>query len=147
MQDFLYGTVFIICLFLLVIVCQDAFSGVFEFMLFNGHENAYALRQTYRKLPFFKRYFMLTVFDAEVIKDCKRKSLPEKLFFADIAYLLISSLMLVSKSCFLVLKIHKYDLVYIIYFVLLVSLYIGYTVYSIRWDKTHKGTGNADKEN
>lgn len=147
MQDFFYSCVFIISLLLLIIVCQDALSGLFEILLLKDCENIYIFKQSYRKRPFLKRFLMLPVFDAVLVNDCKRKNMLQKLFVIGVSHLSLGCVAIVLKSCLTALQNYDFEIAFLVYFVLLLLFYCWYIFYSIRWNRVqNRNRRNGQRE-
>lgn len=145
MQDFLYSSIFIVCLLLLIIVCQDALAGIFEILLLKDCEDIYTFKCSYRKRPFLKRLLMLPVFDADLMNDCKRKNILQKLFVVGVSHLSLGCVAIVLKSCLTALQIYDFEIAFLVYFVLLLFFYLWYIFYTIRWNTAQKRNRNNEQ--
>lgn len=66
---------FAIYLSLLVLGVQTVMVDIYEFVLFKDYNNTNRFKRTYRKRPYLKRFFLLTVFDNEQTDACVHKKI------------------------------------------------------------------------
>lgn len=132
-------TAFAIVMFLVILGCQGAIKDIYEFVLFKDYGNTHRFRRTYRKRPFLKRFFILTVFDEELTKPCKHEKLLRTICFADIIHLSLGLVVIVMQIYMIITENENYMWVPKAYSFVLVAFYYWYTAHSIRWKEWIKG--------
>ncbi|MBQ7838641.1 MAG: hypothetical protein IJ395_08480 [Clostridia bacterium] len=134
---------FAIGLFFMILACQDAVKDIFEFVLFKDYGNTHRFKRTYRKRPLLKRFFLLTVFDEELINKCRHERLLKKIYLADIIHLSLGIAVLIIKTYLIVTENAKYELAFVAYSVVLIVFYVWYLIHSVRGDEWVKGNWRA----
>ena len=126
-------------MFLVILACQDAIKDIYEFVLFKDYGNTNRFKRTYRKRPFMKRFFILTVFDDELIEKCKHERLLKKICLADIIHLSLGFAVVVMQAYTVITENENYMWAFIAYFFVLAVFYGWYLAHSIRWKEWIKG--------
>ena len=130
---------FVIYLFVFLFGVQTAIVDIYEFVLFKDYGNTNRFKRAYRKRHLLKRYFLLTIFDKELIDVCNHKTILKKIFVADVIYWIIGLIMITSRVWLIIIKNEQYTIIYWCYALLLIIFYLWYLNHSIRWDEWIKG--------
>lgn len=130
-------------IFVMIFGCQGAIKDIYEFVLFKDYGNTHRFKRTYRKRPFLKRFFLLTVFDEELINKCKHERLLKKICLADIIHLSLGLAVIIMKIYLIITENEKYEWAFIAYSIVLTVFYFWYTKHSIRWEEWVKGNWRA----
>lgn len=125
--------------FIMIFACQDAIKDIYEFVLFKDYGNTHRFKRTYRKRPFLKRFFILTIFDEELTKPCRHEKLLRKICFADIIHLSLGLVVIVMGAYTFITDNDNYKWAFFAYYLVLGVFYVWYLAHSIRWEEWIKG--------
>lgn len=126
-------------IFVMIFGCQGAIKDIYEFVLFRGCGNTHRFKRAYGKRPLLKRFFLLTVFDEELMGKCRYERLLKKIYLADIIHLSLGLAVIIMKIYLLITESEKYEWAFIAYSMVLTVFYFWYINHSIRWDEWIKG--------
>lgn len=130
-------------IFITIFACQDAIKDIYEFVLFKDNGNTHRFKRNYRKRPFLKRFFLLTVFDEELMKGCKHERLLKKIYLADIIHLSLGIAVMAMQAYMIITENESYKWAFIAYFIILAVFYCWYMAHSVRGDEWVKGNWRA----